>query len=300
MQGMNHASGSSSSSTALLDDAGVVRTVAESVTTGISLGDGRFRIASVTTRSETVLGPDDAKPVTTTKLVVEGASVVGHAVTIGPDGVHAEGQSLPAPVGQGAGTDNQFLGQLGLSARIVPTGVPGGAEALVITSNQTFPAPGNPKGTLVMTFGGAASEITVGSPDGATLDTPASDGGATPPGAATPADATPPPPAAAAAGTVGAVVAPAGPEVVSSTVVTRDDVVPVPATPDGYGAVPADAGGSSELAAFAPSPNRVRGTTRMRVQPDLGTTGALYSLLGLGAVAMVAATRLLRWKGMRG
>lgn len=296
LQGMNHVSGSSSSSKALLDDAGVVRTVAESVTTGISLGDGALRIASVTTRSETVLGPDDARPVTTTKLVVEGASVAGHAVTIGADGVHAEGRSLPAPVGQGAGTDNQFLGQLGLSARIVPTGVPGDADALVITSSQTFPAPGNPKGTLVMTFGGAASEITVGSPDGPTLDTPAADGGATPQGAATPADATPPQPAAA----VGAGVAPAVPEVVSSAVLTRDDALPSPAAPDGYGAVPSGAAETSQLAAFAPTPNRVRGTTRMRVQPDLGTTGALYSLLGLGAVAMVAATRLLRWKGMRG
>ncbi|MCA1846925.1 MAG: hypothetical protein LC792_27765, partial [Actinobacteria bacterium] len=53
LQGPSHVSGSSSQSKALLDDNGVVRTVAESVITGISLGDGALRIASVTTRSET-------------------------------------------------------------------------------------------------------------------------------------------------------------------------------------------------------------------------------------------------------
>ena len=58
-------------------------------------------------------------------------------------------------------------------------------------------------------------------------------------------------------------------------------------------------GETGQLAAFAPSPEPVRGRTRLLVQPDLGTTGALYSLLGLGGVGLVAATRLLRWKGMR-
>ena len=296
LQGMNHVSGSSSQSKALLDDNGVVRTVAESVITGVSVADGALRIASVTTRSETVLGPDDAKPVTTTALVVEGASVAGHAVTIGADGVHAEGQSLPAPVGQGAGTDNQFLGQLGLSARIVPTGVPGGADALVITSSQTFPAPGNPKGTLVMTFGGAASEITVGTPDGPALDTPAADGGATPPGAAPTAQAALPEPAPAPVDGAAEQL-----PVISSTFLTRDaaDAAP-PAAPAADGSTAIQAGeGGTELAAFAPTTGRVRGSTRLRVQPDLGTTGALYSLLGLGAVAMVGTTRLLRWRGMR-
>src|SRR5688572_22274003 len=169
MTGPGAVSGARSTSSALLDDGGVVRTVAESVITGISVGDGALRIASVTTRSETVLGPDDPKPVTTTSLVIEGASVAGQAVTIDADGVHAADQAVPAPVGRGVGSDNQLLGQLGFSARVVPAGVPGGADALVVTSSQTFPAPGNPKGTLVMTFGGAASEITVGSPDGPVL-----------------------------------------------------------------------------------------------------------------------------------
>ena len=298
LQGPNHVSGTRSTSSALLDDGGVVRTVAQSVSTGISLGDGALRIASVTTRSETVLGPGDAKPVTTTALVVEGASVAGHAVTIGADGVHAEGQAVPAPVGQGAGSDNQFLGQLGLSARIVPAGVPGGADALVITSRQTFPAPGNPKGTLVMTFGGAASEITVGSPDGPALETPPAGGSAAP---ATPGATPPPAPSAAGAAVPIAADAPeAGPELLASGPASAVPAAPVADIPDGYGSNPPGDTGSGRLAAFAPGPAPVRGATRFRVQPDLGTTGALYSLLGLGGVGLVGATRLLRWRGGRG
>ncbi len=301
LEATDHVSGSRSSSTARLDDGGVVRTVAESVTTGISLGDGALRIASVTTRSETVLRPSDAQPVTTTSLVVEGASVAGHAVTIGADGVHAEGQSLPAPVGRGAGTDNQFLGQLGLSARVVPTGVPGGADALVITSSQTFPAPGNPKGTLVLTFGGAASEITVGSPDASALDSPATDAGG---GPAPPDPAAPPERTAAEAGPSAAVPAGEGaagglaPEPPAVVALGDSVTLPVAAPPDASGST-SPGGESSELTAFAPAPVPVMGVTRLPVQPDLATTGALYSLLGLGGVCLVAATRLLRWKAGR-
>jgi hypothetical protein len=247
-----------------------------------------------------MLGPGDAKPVTTTSLVVEGASVAGHAVTIGADGVHAGEQAVAAPVGQGAGSDNQFLGQLGLSARIVPTGVPGGADALVITSRQTFPAPGNPKGTLIMTFGGAASEITVGSADGPTLATPTADGGAAPP---TPGAG--PPTEAAAAGVASGAPLPVAPPVVGSEVLspalaTGLSLAAPAAVPDGSGStVATETESTGRLAAFAPTPAPVRGTTLFRVQPDLGTTGALYSLLGLGGIALVAATRLLRWRGGR-
>src|SRR5438067_486453 len=217
LQGPGHVSGTRSRSAALLDDGGAVRTVAESVSTGISFGDGALRIASVTTRSETVLAPGDARPLTTTALLIEGASVAGHAVTVDGDGVHAAGQAVPAPLRQAAGSDNQFLGQLGFSARVVPAGVRGGADALVITSSQTLPAPGHPKGTLTITFGGAASEITVGSPDGPAVDAPAAGGGTAPgppaaPGSAPAAPSGPgglagsaiPPPGVAAGGRSGA------------------------------------------------------------------------------------------------
>src|SRR5439155_7692950 len=115
-------------------------------------------------------------------LLVEGASVAGHPVTIDANGVHGEQQTVPAPVGKGISTENQLLGQAGISVRVVPAGVPDGADALVITSSQTFPAPGNPKGTVVMTVGGAVSEITVGSPEGVSTDTALPAGPAAEPG----------------------------------------------------------------------------------------------------------------------
>jgi hypothetical protein len=307
LQGPGHVSGTRSRSAALLDDRSAVRTVAESVSTGISFGDGALRIASVTTRSETVLGPGDARPLTTTSLLIEGASVAGHAVTIDGDGVHAGDQAVPAPLRQGAGSDIQLLGQLGLSARVVPAGVTGGADALVITSSQTLPAPGHPKGTLTMTFGGAASEITVGSPDGPAVEAPAAPGSGPaappgPPGAVGGA----PPPAVAAGGRSGD-----GAELIDAAVLLRGGPVPGqpvegrpgPAAAVAAGTAPppgAESSGGTEPAALAAGARPRRGAEGLATRPDLGTTGALYSLLGLGAIAMVAATRLLRWKGERG
>lgn len=294
MTGPGAVSRAQSTSSALLDDGGVVRTLAESVITGISAGDGALRIASVTTRSETVLGPEDPKPVTTTSLVIEGASVGGQAVTIDADGVHAADQAVPAPVGRGVGSDNQLLGQLGFSARVVPAGVPGGADALVVTSSQTFPAPGNPKGTLVMTFGGAASEITVGSADGPVLDTPAADAGPAPepPGSAGSAGAATAEAAALPTG-VASGLADGGLPVV-------DIVLPGAGWPSGPGMLgpvpPPATAGDNESAAPATGSLPVLGASRVAVQPDLGTTGALYSLLGIGAVTIFGATRLIRWR----
>jgi hypothetical protein len=300
-QGPGGVSGTRSTTSTVLDDHGVVRAVAESVSTGISVGNGALRIASVTTRSETTLRADDATPKTVASLLVEGASVAGHPVTIDATGVHAEQQTVPAPVGQGITTDNQVLGQAGVSARVVPAGVPGGAEALVITSSQTFPAPGNPKGTVVMTFGGAVSEITVGSADGAAAaDTPpAHTGDDARPDTGGP---TLPPAAASAAGpSAGAGIpaspAPAGPGATPiADAATLSSALTLNAGPEA--ALPVSNVGSSEVAAGGRGVP-VQGVAGVRVEPDLGTTGALYALLGMGGVALAGATRLLRWRGAR-
>ncbi len=87
----------------VLDDAGVVRVVAETVDTGLSIGEGALRIASVRSRSETTLAPNDPEPVTRSQLIIEGATLAGQAVTIDATGVHLAGQTVPAPVGRGAG-----------------------------------------------------------------------------------------------------------------------------------------------------------------------------------------------------
>jgi hypothetical protein len=283
-------SGARSASTALLDDGGVVRTVAESVITGISVGDGALRIASVSTRSETVLGPDDPKPVTSASLVIEGASVGGRAVTIDADGVRAADQAVPAPVGRGVGSDNQFLGQLGITAKVVPAGVPGGADALVVTSTQTFPVPGNPEGTLVMTFGGAASEITVGSPDGPVLATPPADAGPAPDAAAAPGTTSAAPPIATLP--TSTLPTSGASDSTSGSVVNQRPALDIALTAPG----PTSGGESVAPPAAALT---VRGASRVLPQPDLGTTGALYSVLGAGGVALVVTTRLIRWRSVR-
>jgi len=288
-QGPGGVSGTRSTTSTVLDDHGVVRAVAESVSTGIAIGNGALRIASVTTRSETTLGPDDAKPKTVASLLVEGASVAGHPVTIDAAGVHAEQQTVPAPVGPGITTDNQLLGQAGISARVVPAGVPGGADALVITSSQTFPAPGNPRGTVVMTFGGAVSEITVGSADGAATDTPATETAAAADLAAAPSSAAPRSTAGSAA------AAPPGTATVADTATVPSLALATNAVLEA--ALPAAAPAVGVAAGVHGVP--VQGVAGVRVEPDLGTTGGLYALLGMGGVALAGATRLLRWRGGR-
>ncbi|MEW6471272.1 MAG: hypothetical protein AB1679_03290 [Actinomycetota bacterium] len=300
LQGGDGVSGSRAQSSAVLDDAGVVRVVAETIDTGLSIGDGVLRIAAVRSRSETTLAPDDAKPVTHSRLIIEGATVAGQPVTIDANGVHLAGQTVPAPVGRGVSTDNDLLGQAGISVTVSPTGRPGSADALVITSRQTIPAPNNPKGALVMRFGGASSEIVVGSADLPVLDAPA--------------PAEPPVEQAAVSGTAG--------EATESGTPASSELAPAQALP-GERSIGVDIGAartevretrpaapavSSEAAALpAAMPGReteLRAATGRRaapapVVPDLATTGALFSLLAFGGLGLLVATRLHRFKVMK-
>lgn len=294
-EGGGGVSGSRATTSAVMDDGGVVRVVAESVDTGISVAEGALRIASVRSRSETTLAPDDPEPVMKSELVIEGASLGGRPVTIGPDGVHFADQGVPAPIGQGVSSENELLGQAGLSVQVLPTGVPGGAEALVITSRQAIPAPNNPKGTLVLRIGGAASEIVVGNADLPVEAPPAGPaGGPTEAGAA---------PAAEPGRTAEA--APSG--VVPSTAIGEADALeraglftperqpldfPLPAV-SGLGGPTSPAGPVGEQALPAPAPLVLRAAP---VLPDLATTGALFPILGVGGLMLVGVTRVHRWR----
>lgn len=289
-------SGSRARTSAVLDDGGVVRVVAETVDTGISLGDGVLRIASVRSRSETTLSPGDPKPVTVSSLVVEGASAGGTPVTIDAGGLHAADQTVPAPIGAGASTENDLLGQAGISVSVVPTGVAGGADALVVTSRQRMPLPAEPEGTLVLRFGGAASEIVVGSAD-LDLEPPATSGGDGPvPPASGPADGS----AAATpvqligdagGGTAAAEPMPGGGMSGGIVPTSRQPLdFPLASAAPGASGDPAEvvlAGGGGTAGAASVGALRPAG-------PDLATTGALFSLLAGGALALVAATRLHR------
>jgi len=300
------ASGSAAGTSAVLDDGGVVRVVAETADTGLSIGDGLLRIAAVRSRSETTLAPGDAAPVTKSMLVIEGATVAGHPVTIAADGVHAADHAVPAPVGRGVSSDNELLGQAGLSVTVAPTGRPGSADALVITSRQVIPAPNNPKGLLVMRVGGASSEIIVGSADAA-ADAPAGAGeSGTGPGSSS----APSSDGASAAGAAASVPGAAGPGGAGAGPSGPDgSAAPGGSPADGFG-VPGLAAGSegasaatvaAAAAAAAAAPAAVAAGLRPApVRPDLATTGALFSLLAFGAVGLLLATRLHRFVKVRG
>lgn len=144
---------------AVVGDGGGATATAESVTTLLSFGDGTLRIASVSSRSATTLGPGDAEPVTTSELRIEGATIGGQAVTIEPDGIHPA-DAGPVALSPPGTTFDDVLAAAGLSVRRITAGG-GGADALVITSVHPLPGTGA-SGTLVWRFGGAATTIRVG------------------------------------------------------------------------------------------------------------------------------------------
>jgi hypothetical protein len=237
--------------------------------------------------------------------VVEGATVAGHAVTIGADGVQAADHTVPAPVGRGASSDNELLGQAGISVAVAPTGRPGSADALVITSRQVIPAPGNPKGTLVLRLGGASSEIVVGSAD-APVDGPVANGegpAAVGPSSGEAPSAAAPPPAVAVPSAVAAPSATPPAPFGNGGAPSFTDGTVVPAAGGASSAAALVTGREPEAASAvsartAAAPLRAGTAAGLRprpVVPDLATTGALFSLLALGATALFLATRLHRF-----
>jgi hypothetical protein len=120
-----------------------------------------LRIASVTSRSITVLAADGGPPRTVTELLVEGATVAGQAVSIGPDGIHPAGAAAVPLAGNpvGAGLAG-VLAAAGLSARTVSS-ADGAGDVLVVTSMHPLPGSGA-QGTLVWRFGGARTAIDTG------------------------------------------------------------------------------------------------------------------------------------------
>jgi hypothetical protein len=159
--------GSTTTSSVKTDASGAVTAVADATVKGIDIG-GVLKIASATSHSETVLGPNDSKPVTKTSTVVEGVTVAGQSVLVGPNGIGLPGQSLAtAPV-----TDalNGALKQAGLTVKTVAKqAVAGGATttALEVTQVGAVPVPGSPTGTLVYDFASASTSIVSGKGGGA-------------------------------------------------------------------------------------------------------------------------------------
>ena len=153
-------SGSRAKVDSAVEPDGAVQVVAETLDSGLALGDGALRIGRIVSRSETRLGPTDEKTATTTSLLIEGASVAGQAVTVDVAGVHAAGNSVP--IGGGLDSVSSTLRQAGITVEILPgTTFPGGgtSDALVVTGRH--PIPNNPDGRVRWRLGGATSEIAL-------------------------------------------------------------------------------------------------------------------------------------------
>jgi hypothetical protein len=172
-------------------DAAGAKVTATAVNQGLSFGDGALRIASATSRSVTTYAAGAAKPETKSELLIEGATVGGQSVTIGPDGVHPFGQSFAFP--GGADQLNQALRQAGITVRTLSLqNGPGGATSDAMQVTVKHPIPGSKvMGTFVYEIGGSTSSIDFGA---------AGPGLPTVPGGEETTPAVPPAPAPAPAG----------------------------------------------------------------------------------------------------
>jgi hypothetical protein len=176
-------------------DPGGAKVTAIAVNQVLSFGDGALRIASVTSRSVSTYSAGDPKPKSQADLIIEGARVGDQPVTIGPDGVHPGGQTVPVPFGEGAKQLNQALAQAGISVKTIAITSPEGgvaSDALEITMKHPIPGAENTQGTFVYTIGGSSSFIAFGAegPGLPALPGPVSESvGVEPPPAATSAGA---------------------------------------------------------------------------------------------------------------
>lgn len=277
-------------------DASGATVSASSVSQGLNFGDGMLRIASVTSRSVSTYAPGAAKPDTRGELVIDGAKVGEVAVTIGPDGVHPLGQSVPFPGGGDA--LNQALGQAGISVRTLSLQSPeGGSRSDALQVTLKHPVPGaTVSGTLVYEIGGSSSSILFGA-EGPTLP------------ALPVASASPPPPAVTPDVPAQAVTAPALPPPSLSVPLSGSRRVsapslasrPVPSfTPPDMGGVPAEVTPSvpaeAELsAAPAPPPQVLASQPAATVRADLKKPArVLMAMLAAAGALALAASTLLR------
>ncbi len=301
----DHPASSATAHTEVLSAAdGTMTVTAESRFSGLALGEGLLRIASVESRSVSVYGPADAEPRTTTALLIDGARIGDQAVTIGPDGVHAAGVPSPVPTG-GPGPLNQALAQAGLTVRTVSAGpVEGGAtaDALEISRDQGPPVPGMPRSTLSLRIGGATTAVSagstsalVGTPELA-ADTPEAQGNADrspAPSGADPVVAAPPPNTAKdnEPATTGA--RPAAPSPRSAAGPTNDFGTEFSDSSTGLGLTPpptAQVSASPSPAPSLPRPSRPASSSRA-LAPE---ARALYVLLGLAAVGTIGLSLVSR------
>jgi hypothetical protein len=162
-----------STSSVKTDDSGTVTAVADAAVHGINL-NGVLKIASVTSHAESVLGPSDSKPTSKASTTVEGVTVAGLAVLVGPNGIGLPGQSVATqPVVDAL---NAVLKQAGLGLKTVTNqAIAGGlaTSGLEITQTGVLPLPGSPTGTMVFDLASTSASVVSGTGAGRTSAQPA-------------------------------------------------------------------------------------------------------------------------------
>jgi hypothetical protein len=290
---------STSDASGVLDPSGA-KVTAISINQGLSFGDGALRIASVTSRSVSTYAAGDPKPKTDAALIIEGASVGDQAVTIGPDGVHPGGQTVPVPFGDGANSLNQALAQSGISVKTISTGNPEGgvtSDALEITMKHPIPGAENTQGTFVYTIGGSSSFIAFGAEGpGLPLPSPISE--------SVGVDA---PPAATTAGADSAVAADLSSSGTSAAVPSGQTYSSVLGGSSSYAS-----GGSVSGAVGSSGAESATGAVGEALAPAVGaeiapvalardfrdSTKLLFVVLGVAGALLLASSSLWRAKGV--
>ena len=239
---------------------GAVEARAQSIVEGVTAGDGVLRLGRVRSLSRTVLSPEAATPVTTTELVVEGATVNGVGVTLGPEGLEMAGSGAPLPKEL-----TTALADAGVSVRWVkgaPVAGGGAADGIQVTREGTVPVPGEPQDVSVLSVGGVVSYVRAGDDLG--------------------------PPAGPADADVG-IDAPADP-----TTVSGPEVGESPAAVASVGRTETLGAASDPIAPGA------RGLSPVNVVRDLGgSTKFFYLVIAVGAVLLMLSSSLWRTGGVR-
>lgn len=261
-------SGAVSTSSVKTDDSGTVTSVADAAIHGVDF-NGVLRIGSVSSHSESVLGPSDTKPVTKASTTVTGATVGGLPVVVGPNGIGVPGQSVAtAPVVDAL---NAALKQAGLTVKTVAAQpIAGGTSTtgLEVTQTGALPLPGSPNGTMVFDLASTSSSIVSGTGAGRTASQPA--------------------PAAAGGG--------------PSALGTTSDAAPsAPVTGDSglsSPALPSTAAAPARLPTI-PAPQGAIAAPQLLARDLRSTFRILYVVAAVGAALLLAASALWRNRGVR-
>jgi hypothetical protein len=157
--------GSIATTTVKVADSGVITAAADSVVEGMDLGNGLLRIGRVHTHAVTTYAQGDAKPKTISTTTIEGATVGGLPIGIGPTGVYVLGQPMANPLAPLTAAVNSALKVAGIAIKTTSvTPIAGGEQVsgLEIDSTQTMPVPGSPKGIVVYLLGATTTSVTLG------------------------------------------------------------------------------------------------------------------------------------------